>query len=161
MTLVEVLVVSAVFGLILGLITQAMVTAYKAQARTASHTESYRSALLMAARLERELNTCHNFQGPIPMMSGLVTPLTGNPLRFVRNDETSAPAMTTGVSVNYYYDPLAREVLRSDNRNPKPRVVARGVQNFAVNSLPRHIDVVLQVDYAPDPIRLHTTPCKI
>ena len=161
LTLVEILVVSGVFTLILGLITHSLAMAYRAQARTSSHTESYRSGLLTAARLERELSTCSNFLSPLPLLAGVTTPTSANPLRFVRNDENSAPSMTTGVTVTYHFDPLTRNLVRSDTRNPRPRVVAQGVQSFTVDAQARHVDVVLQLDYAPDPIRLHTTPCHL
>ena len=161
MTIAEVLVVGGVSALVMGLLVQALVLAFRAQARTVEHTQGYREALLVAERLERELDTCNSLTSPLPLMNGVTTPLPSNPMRFRRNDQSVTLNLNTGVWLTYYYDPTRRELIRDDSRNNRPRAVVHGVQSFTVDAQTRKVDVLLQVDYAPDPIRFSSTPCRL
>ncbi|GMU53622.1 MAG: hypothetical protein AMXMBFR33_27680 [Candidatus Xenobia bacterium] len=128
-TIIELLVSSSVFLLIMGMVCQAVVVAYRAQSKTVDKVQARREALTMLGQLKRELQTTR----PGMLLSGV--PLNPGPAQHLvlrRNGPNQ-----TLVQVEYWLQPLGpnqpAEIRRLGPGDPSGgQVMVRNVRGFDV-----------------------------
>ena len=167
MSLIEVLVVCGILGLFLGMVGDAVVSAYRAHVSTVDKSTNYRMAAIALARMSRELATCNTWKNPLPLGGPTFTPSVTNKMYFIRNDATTGanpyPFTRIGTDVQYWLDVPTQEIRRLDPSTGGVRVAARGVRAFNVTVAPGtvntgNVSVAILVNDINTPLNITVQP---
>jgi prepilin-type N-terminal cleavage/methylation domain-containing protein len=137
MTLIEVLIAGAVFGIFSTMVCQAVVVAFRAQKTSEAKVHALRQGSLMLDHLRRELAVGNKLINPDPVGNNFAfIPTQGDPLLFERNVAPgTAPDGDSTVEVWYWYDPVKKEVRHWQQGEPASGTLeASNVQSFVVTS---------------------------
>lgn len=148
-TLLEILVVCALFSLVLTVVAEIMIKSYRAHVVTTTQTANYKDACIALSRISREVCTC-NLWGT-PALGSTINANNSTAIKvlsFQRNNAATgssdhwpaagtdltgiAPPPLSGTNVTYWLDVPSGE-LRSLVPGGTYRVAARSVTSFTVS----------------------------
>ncbi|MFN8609581.1 MAG: hypothetical protein U0931_18725 [Vulcanimicrobiota bacterium] len=154
MTFIEVLFVSSILALFMGLVGRAIVMGYRAHRKTVERTFATRQATVALSRMIREISTCYTWQAP-PPGSPVKHPVAWGDVWW----ERTAPPGQPLAKVYYYLNTATQELWRRDPAG-KERVVARSIEDFTVqvDALPSYVTVSLKVKDNAIPLQVVIHP---
>lgn len=156
MTVIEVLFVTSILALFMGMVGRAIVLGYRAHRKTMERTFATRQATLVLSRMDREISTCYDWQKPD--IGTTKHPTAWGDMWWNR----TAPVGQPLARVDYYLDPVKQELWRKDPLG-RARVVARSIEDFIVqvDAIPSYVIVTLKVKDNAVPLVLVVHPLSM